>query len=143
MAAGDFILDNSVTMRWLSPDANRADINAYADKVLDALAHAGAVVPPLWHVEGVAVAVFEERKGRAPAALVTSFFELLDGLGIVTSGQTSPAELLQVARDSGLSGYDAAYLALAQQTGLPLATVDGGMMKAAKKAGVPLYLGGV
>jgi hypothetical protein len=35
MGASDFIMDNFVIMRWLSPDANREDINNYADKVLD------------------------------------------------------------------------------------------------------------
>ncbi len=36
-------------------------------------------------------------------------------------------------------GYDAQYLELALRLGLPLATLDKDLRKAAKKAGVPLY----
>jgi predicted nucleic acid-binding protein len=39
----------------------------------------------------------------------------------------------------GLSAYDAAYLSLAMQEGLPLATNDEALRKAADKAGVPMF----
>ena len=38
-----------------------------------------------------------------------------------------------------LSGYDAAYLELALRTGLPLATRDAALVRAAKAAGVALF----
>ena len=38
MAAADFVLDNSVAMRWALPDSNRPEVHQYADKVLGRLA---------------------------------------------------------------------------------------------------------
>jgi len=43
-----------------------------------------------------------------------------------------------VAREYGLSVYDGTYLDLAMQQGMPLATRDKALIKAAKKAGVTI-----
>jgi predicted nucleic acid-binding protein len=47
--------------------------------------------------------------------------------------------LLPLAREHKLSAYDAAYLDLAIREGLPLATLDKGLKRAAVKAGVSIY----
>ncbi|HXC65700.1 MAG TPA: type II toxin-antitoxin system VapC family toxin, partial [bacterium] len=44
-------------------------------------------------------------------------------------------------REQHLSTYDASYLALSMRLGLPLATQDASLAKAAKKVGVPLHSG--
>ena len=49
------------------------------------------------------------------------------------------AATLQLARRHKLSAYDAAYLELALRTGLPLATLDEKLLKAARKAGVKRF----
>jgi predicted nucleic acid-binding protein len=46
------------------------------------------------------------------------------------------ATTLQIARSYRLSSYDASYLELALREGLPLATLDEDLQKAAKRAGV-------
>jgi len=46
--------------------------------------------------------------------------------------------ILPVARQQSLSGYDAAYLELALRQGLPLATLDEQLRRAAKITGVVL-----
>jgi predicted nucleic acid-binding protein len=46
--------------------------------------------------------------------------------------------VLSLAREQGLSTYDAAYLELAIREGLPLATLDTELKKAAKAVGVKL-----
>ena len=51
-------------------------------------------------------------------------------------GFTSLSEL---AFEHHLSGYDAAYLQLAQRRKLPLGCKDGPLRDAAKRAGVPLW----
>lgn len=48
-------------------------------------------------------------------------------------------ETLNLARRYKLSCYDAAYLELALRAGLPLATLDADLEKAAKKAGVKRF----
>jgi predicted nucleic acid-binding protein len=49
------------------------------------------------------------------------------------------SETLNLARRYKLSAYDAAYLELALRKGLPLATLDADLEKAAKKAGVKRF----
>ena len=46
--------------------------------------------------------------------------------------------VIQVATKHSLTIYDAAYLELAQRTGLPLATLDGDLQKAAEAEGAAL-----
>ena len=48
-------------------------------------------------------------------------------------------DTLSLAREHGLSVYDATYLELAMRRGLPLATLDEKLKTAAEAVGVPLY----
>jgi predicted nucleic acid-binding protein len=47
-------------------------------------------------------------------------------------------EVTELARDLGLTAYDAAYVALAARRGLALATVDDRLRQAAASAGVEI-----
>ena len=49
--------------------------------------------------------------------------------------------VLLLAREQELSSYDAAYLDLAMQNGLEIATLDQALRAAAAQKGVGLYLG--
>jgi predicted nucleic acid-binding protein len=51
---------------------------------------------------------------------------------------TTPSALIAVARQFGLTAYDAAYFELALRRNLPLATLDDRMRAAAQRAGVEL-----
>jgi predicted nucleic acid-binding protein len=46
--------------------------------------------------------------------------------------------VLELARSERLSAYDASYLELAMRRGIPLATKDDDLAKAARRAGVML-----
>jgi predicted nucleic acid-binding protein len=66
---------------------------------------------------------------------------LISGLPIVIDEQTPNLALgnvLNLARSEGLSAYDASYLELAMRRGLPLATKDDDLAKAARRIGVTL-----
>jgi len=68
-----------------------------------------------------------------------AFLELLAGVNIDVDAATYAHALsatLQLARRYRLSAYDASYLELALRLGLPLATLDEELQKAARKAGV-------
>ena len=70
------------------------------------------------------------------------FIALIGRLNLVTDQATATHALgdtLNLARRYKLSAYDAAYLELAQRTGLPLATLDANLAKAATTAGVPIF----
>ena len=135
-----FVLDNSVAMLWLLPQSNAAGI-ALADKVLEQLQEGGAVVPSLWSLEAANVIVKSQRLGKISQAQASSFLALLDGLDIATDAGTAQRALhdtLDLARQFGLSTYDAAYLELALREGLPLAKLDVRLQGAAREAGVLL-----
>lgn len=137
-----FVLDNSVTMRWLFGDGSRGD-RGYADLVLEGLSNTNCQVPVTWGLEVANVVAQSEAKGILPRLTSNRFFDRLRGLRIEADFETfqqSFAGTLAVAREYRLSGYDASYLELAIRLGVPLATLDIGLRKAAKKAGVELFL---
>jgi predicted nucleic acid-binding protein len=136
-----FVLDNSVTMRWFFGDGKPAEL-AYAKRVLDALKSDDAIVPVTWGLEVANVIARAEAKELATEARSAEFLELLQGVSI----EGDPANFthaltgtLQLARRYNLSAYDASYLELALRSGLPLATLDEDLQKAAKKAGAKRF----
>ena len=137
----NFILDNSVTMRWFFGDGKPAEL-AYAGKVLDALRNARAAVPATWGLEVANVIARAESRGLVTEARSGEFLELLEGVDIEVDAATFAQALtatLQLARRYNLSAYDASYLELALRRRLPLATLDVDLQKAAKKAGVKKF----
>jgi predicted nucleic acid-binding protein len=130
-----FVLDCSVTMAWCFED----EADAYTDSVLEALAGGEALVPCLWPLEVANVLAVGERRKRLTPAQSTRFVELLQSLPIAIeadSGQRPVAEILALARELTLSAYDASYVDLAARSGLPLASKDGNLSKAAVRHGI-------
>lgn len=136
-----FVLDNSVAMNWLLADGKPAD-NAYAKKALEAIRADYALVPSVWALEAANVIAKAESKGLLTEAHARAFIAILEALNIKEDQSTAAKALgstLEIARRYKLSAYDAAYLELALRTGLPLATLDSDLAKAAKKAGVQAF----
>ncbi|MFP4028323.1 MAG: type II toxin-antitoxin system VapC family toxin [Candidatus Brocadiia bacterium] len=135
----DFVVDNSVVMTWAFEDES-AD---YADAVLESLEISEAVVPAIWRLEVANVLVCAERIGRLQSTDTLKFLELIGQLPIVLcETRTSIRNVIDIARETGLSAYDASYLDLAIARNLPLATLDAKLRKAAASAGVDLWLEG-
>ena len=136
-----FVLDNSVTMRWFFGDGKPQEL-AYAAKVLDALKVTNAIVPVTWGLEVANVIARAETKSLVTEARSGAFLALLEDVDIDVDAATFVQALsgtLQLARRYKLSAYDASYLELALRRGLPLATLDEDLQKAAKKAGVKKF----
>ena len=136
-----FVLDNSVTMRWFFGDGKPREL-AYAANVLDAMKKASAMVPVTWGLEVANVIARAEAKGSVTEARSGAFLEMLEGVDIEVDAATfvhALSDTLQLARRYKLSSYDASYLELALRSGLPLATLDEDLLKAAKKAGVKIF----
>ncbi len=135
---GMFVADNSVVMAWCFED----EASRYADLVLDSLETADAVVPAIWPLEVGNVLLVAERKKRLSEAEIVRFLGLIGNLPIVVE-QEAPermlGEIVVLAREHRLSTYDASYLDLAMRRGLPIATQDTSLAKAAKKCRVPAY----
>jgi predicted nucleic acid-binding protein len=137
-----FVLDNSVAMRWLLASEKVAD-QTYAEAVLKTLTDVDARVPNLWHLEAANVLLAAEKNGNIDAGTAETFIAHLDSLPLQVDSLTAQQAFnrtLALARAYKLSTYDAAYLELALREGLPLASLDKDLIKAAKKANVQLYL---
>ena len=133
-----FVVDNSVVMSWCFEDEG----NSYAEVVLESLEFAEAFVPAIWPLEVGNVLLVAERKKRLSHAAVVRFLALLGSLPITVEQETPERmlkEIVSLAREHGLSTYDASYLDLAMKLDLPLATQDRSLAKAAKKCKVPAF----
>lgn len=138
----DFVLDNSVAMRWILESGKRND-QRYAEQVLQSLLESAAVVPGLWHLEASNVLVQAVKGGELSVADVEGFVAQLEVLPIAIDGDTASFALnrtMVLAMNYNLSSYDAAYLELALRRNLPLATLDTALVKAARKCDVEMYL---
>jgi predicted nucleic acid-binding protein len=136
-----FVLDASVTMRWFLGDGSSRDLR-YASAVLDGMKEATALVPVTWGLEVANVIAGAEARALVTEARSEAFLEMLAGADIAVDGATFASSFsgtLQVARRYRLSSYDASYLELALREGLPLATLDDHLQKAAKRAGVERF----
>ncbi|MFI4939692.1 MAG: type II toxin-antitoxin system VapC family toxin [Burkholderiales bacterium] len=141
MASG-FVLDASVTIRWALQDGSASD-RAYADLVLDSFDVSIARVPALWYTETIHVLRCAEDDGKFGESALTGFIYRLGQLPIELDAAAPSGIQLAVAsisREFKLSGYDAQYLELSRRLNLPIATLDKDLRKAAKKAGVSIYL---
>ena len=137
-----FVLDNSVTMRWFFGDGKPQEL-VYARKVLEAMKKDCALVPVTWGLEVANVISRAEAKNFVTEARSGAFLEMLEGIDIEVDGATfahALSDTLQLARRYKLSAYDASYLELALRQGMPLATLDEDLLKAAKKAGVKKFV---
>ena len=126
-----FVLDCSVAATWLFPDRGTPE----TDALLDRLKTEGALVPGIWHLEIGNVLVRAERMKRIAKSKVAAYLHLLGRLAINTDSETDERalrETLMLARECGLSTYDAAYLELAMRRGVQLATLDHALIRAAR-----------
>ncbi len=139
MMTGDFVLDTSVTMSWCFND----EANSYADAVLESLSNQNALAPGIWPLEVGNVLLVAEKKARISPPDSLQFLSLLTSLPIHVENLTEQRifdVVFLLAREQDLSSYDAAYLDLAIQTGLQIATLDQSLQKAAARKGVGLYM---
>lgn len=99
------------------------------------------MAPTLWALETANVVNLAARRGRIAQADRRHFLELFQMLPIrfVTTGPASAlGQVADLAESYTLTAYDAAYLAVASTLGLPLATCDKALRRAALEAGVDL-----
>ncbi len=139
----NFVLDASVAMCWLLGDGTASARN-YAMSVLEAMKaeDSRAVVPVVWNLEVANVIARAEQKGLLVEAQSEAFIEMLAGLDIDIDSDTVATALsdtLQVARRYRLSAYDASYMELSLRSGIPLATLDQDLNKAARRAGIKRF----
>jgi predicted nucleic acid-binding protein len=127
-------LDSSIVGCWCFPD----EANPLADATLSAIAADGAFVPAVWWFEVRNLLITGERVGRMTPTGTAGFLADLEMLPIRIDREPASDAVLTYARTYRLTIYDAAYLELARRLGVPLATLDRQLVRAARSAQVPL-----
>jgi predicted nucleic acid-binding protein len=130
-----FVVDNSVALTWCFEDERTAATTALLERV----GESGALAPGLWPLEALNGLLVAERLGRLDASRRRRLAGFLHALPINLDDETASqawTATLGLAERFALSAYDAAYLELAQRHGLPLATLDQDLRKAATALGL-------
>jgi predicted nucleic acid-binding protein len=135
-----FVLDWSVALTWHFP----AEHSTETDALLQSLGDGGQViVAGHWSLEVTNVLLGAERAKKRTEADSAQFLALLEKLPMEIDTEThlrASSTIASLARKHSLTSYDAAYLELAMRRGIPLATLDKELRKAAKAEGVSLLL---
>jgi predicted nucleic acid-binding protein len=124
----EVVLDASVVVNWFHLERAGGNEAAHALRVEFEAGELRVLAPPLLWLEVANVAARRWRwpdaqMGRLAAAWRALHFELIE---------PDPAFVAQWAA-RGLTAYDAAYVALAKETGAPLITDDAEILRAAPR----------
>lgn len=129
------VLDASMTVAWLFEDERTEATQA----VMMRLVADGATVPSLWRLEVANMLRNAVRRGRCDEAFADRSLARLDRFRIRIDEETDRhawGATLSLAREQGLTVYDAAYLELAVRKQLPLGSCDGDLIAAARRLSV-------
>jgi predicted nucleic acid-binding protein len=133
------VIDASAAACWLFKD----EATPATDDLLTRVQNSGGVVPALWNWEIANLLTAGIRRARLTVAEATGHLADLALLPIAIDAE-APArawrETFLLAHAHKLTAYDAAYLELAQRTGLELASKDADLCAAASTLGVKLAL---
>jgi predicted nucleic acid-binding protein len=131
------VLDSSATLAWFYADETTPGIR----RVFELLVKSSAWVPSLWRLEVANILEMGIRRGWHDIAFRQATVADLSLLPINLDPETDSQAwdaTLKLAHRHRLTLYGAAYLELAQRRGLPLATLDGDLRKAANAESVQL-----
>jgi predicted nucleic acid-binding protein len=133
-----FVLDASVVLTWCFPDENTALAQHVAHRFKQGDT---ALAPSFWPHEVLNALLAGEKRKRISKEMVQSFLDDLATLPVTL--EQFPAGIVfdriqSLSRKHGLTAYDAAYLDLAVDTGLALATADEALVRACKSVGAGL-----
>ncbi len=123
-----FVLDASIAACWAFDDED----HPIAALSLERIRSDEALVPSLWWFEVRNTLIVSERRGRVTEADVATFLRGLNRLGVSVDRSPDETEVLSLARRHRLTVYDVSYLELAQREGVPLATLDADLARAAR-----------
>lgn len=131
------VLDASLALAWVL----KGERTPKTEAVLTRTEEFGAVVTSLWPIEIANVLLTHERRKIVTAADRQRAIGFYQNLPITTDEQTATrawGKAFDLALAHKLTVYDAGYLELALRAGLPLATLDGALCRAATALGVPV-----
>jgi predicted nucleic acid-binding protein len=124
------VLDASALASWILPGEEGPDLLHFAGL------YSVFWAPGLLWSEIRNILVMNERRGRLTPGLSEDALQAVERLEIVFDTQPASGPVLRLARQHGLTVYDALYVELAIRKGAVLATLDRAMAKAAQAEGV-------
>ena len=128
-----FIVDASVAVVWMFED----EFHTIADITLAEIrGNSAGFVTQHWHLEVRNALLIGERRGRITPGYIRDRLSLLSELPVQTDTDADLDTVFHLARRYNLTMYDAMYLELAIRKGLPLATLDRQLARAASEASV-------
>ncbi len=128
------VLDASAILPLALTDEDAAYLNAVVTRIIEI--GSGYTRPLFWN-ELYNVLVVNERRGRIEPEVSDRFIDRISTeLPLRTIEPLKERHALDLARQFRLTVYDAIYLALAIQTDSELASADGPLTQAVRKAGV-------
>jgi predicted nucleic acid-binding protein len=136
-----FVVDASIVLTWCFPDED----DALAQHVAGMFKRGStAIAPSFWPHEVLNALLVGEKRKRISKELVRSFLGDLAALPVVL--EQFPAgtvfdRIQRLSREHELTAYDAAYLDLSLNSGLPLATLDEHLIRACRRAQAKLVQG--
>ena len=128
-----FVLDSSIAISWFMPDETASLA------ILEKLSQEEAIVPSIWLLEVSNVLLCAERAKRITLQQRQQALYNLKELPIKIDQSTIDRvwfHTLDIATEQGLTVYDASYIEIAIRYGIPLATLD----KALKRAAIALKI---
>lgn len=128
-----FVLDSSAALARAAPD------ETLPQEVRRRIETDTPVAPALWPFETVNGLEIMRRRGRLDSEALADALDALRLLPIEIEPpdfERNAGAVLPLARQYGLTVYDAAYLEIAKRRRLPIATLDDGLRRAAKKVRV-------
>lgn len=126
-----FVIDASVAAAWLLPE----EFTAEAEIIIGSIS-ATCPIPSLFWFEIRNILAMSERRGRIGPGDALVGMERIRRLPLDDAGIGSDGMVLLLSNKHLLSPYDAAYLALAMNRSLALATLDRKLAAAARKQDV-------
>jgi len=133
-----FVADASASLPWAFED----EATPWSESLLNRVQAGEEIfVPSHWPLEIVNTLLMARRRGRITATQVQEFIQDLNSFPLKIHPPNAPVQwpaILAIADQHRLTAYDAAYLILAKQVNLPLATLDKDLAAAAKAEGVQL-----
>ncbi len=127
------VTDNSVVIGWFVP----SQATAYTRRCNRRARREAVLVPALWETEFANVMLVLARRKILPRHQATAAFHHAERLPLTVDREpVAPRDLFILGERHDISTYDAAYLELAVRRGVPLATQDERLARAAAAAGV-------
>jgi predicted nucleic acid-binding protein len=133
-----FVLDSSLALEWYFAEQKLGSVNA----LLPLAMQYGIVIPAmsLFEVPG---ALARRVRNGIPEPLARGYLRSLMAIPTFVDRAHLDADyrmrLFELAASTRLSAYDAAFLDVAERLGLPLATLDRDLRKAAARRGVTVW----